>query len=394
MRVLFFTPTLEIGGSEKLTVGWALGMKRRGHEVAIVFGYDDALAPQARAAGIELFEVSPRDLMSPTLLEWTWQLRKTIRAFRPDVIHAQSVRSAVCGRLAAPRLPMLVTVHGIRQSDEALASFLFRLANVKLTAVSEASADGLRRQRWAPPVEVLTPGLDVEQVRADAMSTEPLALIGEPSLCCVARQEEAKGIDVLLRALIVVRRDLPRAGLTIVGPGSQLTANRELASELGLADRVRFVEVTDNAAPYLAAADVVVLPSRREGLPVVALEALALERPLVATEVGGTPSVVVDGQTGWLVPPEDEDALAKAIVASLRDPEEAARRARAGRKRVEERFSARAMLDRVEFHLRALVPEISDDSESSPQVQELGEVATRDRRQPQSEARSRKQDAA
>jgi glycosyltransferase involved in cell wall biosynthesis len=393
MRVLFFTPTLEIGGSEKLTVRWALGMKRRGHEVAIAFGYDDALAPHARAVDIELFEISSRDLMSPTLPEWTWQLRKTIRAFRPDVIHAQSVRSAVCARLAAPRLPLLVTVHGIRQSDEPLASFLFRLANVKLTAVSEASADGLRRQRWAPAVDVLTPGLDVDQVRADALTLEPLRLIGEPRLCCVARQEEAKGIDVLLRTLVLLQRDLPRVGLTIVGPGSQLAANRALAQELGLADHVRFVEVTDNAAPYLAAADVVVLPSRREGLPVVALEALALERPFVATRVGGTPSVVVDGETGWLVPPEDENALAEAIVASLRDPAEAARRGRAGRRRVEEQFSAGAMLDRVEFQLRALVPETFDDPDSRPQAQELGDLTVWGRRKPDG-APARKRDAA
>lgn len=385
MRVLFFTPTLEIGGSEKLTVGWAVGMQRRGHEVAIAFGFDDALAPQARAAGIELFQVSRSDLMSPTLPRWAWELRKTIRAFRPDVIHAQSVRSAVCARLAAPRLPLLVTVHGIRRSDEALASFLFRLTNVKLTAVSEPSAEGLRRQRWAPAVEVLTAGLDVGQVQEDAAREEPLALIGEPSVCCVARQEPAKGVDVLLRALVVVSRALPRAGLTVVGPGSQQNVNRTLAGELGVADRVRFVEAADNAAPYLAAADVVVLPSRREGLPLVALEALALERPLVATEVGGTPSVVVHGQTGWLVPPEDEDALARAILASLRDPEEAVRRGRAGRRLVEERFSARAMLDRLESYLSALVPETPESATPVPV----------DRLQPKSgDGRSREQDAA
>jgi CelD/BcsL family acetyltransferase involved in cellulose biosynthesis len=201
---------------------------------------------------------------------------------------------------------------------------------------------------------VFSPGIDVEQIRADARLGEPLALVGEPSLCCVARQERAKGIDVLLHAFAIARRDLPGAGLTLVGPGLELEPNRALAKELGLADRVEFIERTDNAAPYLAAADVVALPSRREGLPVVALEALALERPLVATRVGGTPTVVVDGETGWLVPAEDENSLAAAIVASLRDPAEAARRARAGRRLVEERFSAGPMLDRIEARLAAL----------------------------------------
>lgn len=365
MRILFLTPTLGIGGSEKLTVSYALGMQSRGHEVGIAFGFNASLADRPRAAGIELFDLSPRHLKPATLPEWTWQLRKAIRAFRPDVVHAQSVRSGLCARLAAPRVPLLVTVHGIRQSDEALASLVFRAANVKLTAVSEASADGLRRRSWVPDVEVFSPGVDVEQIRIDARPDEPVALVGEPSLCCVARQEQANGVDVLLRAFVVVLRDLPRAGLTLVGPGLEYEANRKLATRLGIADHVQFIELTDNAAPYLAAADTVVLPSRRAGLPVVALEALALERPIVATRVGGTSTVVVDGETGWLVPPEDEHALAAAILASLRDPEEAARRGRAGRALVEERFSAGPMLDRIETRLAELVPQTPGTLQSS-----------------------------
>jgi glycosyltransferase involved in cell wall biosynthesis len=274
--------------------------------------------------------------------------------FRPQVVHAQSVTAAVCARLAAPRLPLLATVHGIRRSSEPLASLLFRAANVKLTAVSEASAEGLRRHWWTPDVEVFSPGIDFAQLRVDAQAGAPVELIGDPIICCVARQEPAKGVDVLLRAFVAVIRDLPGAGLTLVGPGPQLETYQELAGRLGIADRVRFTDLIKNAAPYLAGADVVVLPSRREGLPVVALEALALERPLIATRVGGTPTVVVDGETGWLVAAEDEPSLAAAIVACVKDPDEAARRARAGLRLVEKEFSAEPMLDRIEARLREL----------------------------------------
>src|ERR1700722_10414215 len=132
LRILFLTPTLGIGGSEKLTVSYALGMQRRGPEVGVAFGFNASLAGRLRDAGVDLFELSPRHLKPLTLPEWTWKLREAIRAFRPDVIHAQSVRSAVCAGLAAPRLPRLVTIHGISQSDEALASVLLRAGNVKL----------------------------------------------------------------------------------------------------------------------------------------------------------------------------------------------------------------------------------------------------------------------
>ena len=100
--------------------------------------------------------------------------------------------------------------------------------------------------------------------------------------------------------------------------------------------------------PYLAAADLVVLPSRREGLPLSALEALALERAVVATAVGGTPDVVRPGETGWLVPPEQPGALAAAIVEALLDPAECARRARRGRELVERSYSTEVMIDRIE----------------------------------------------
>lgn len=351
LRILFLTPTLGIGGAEKLTVSYALGMQRRGHEVGVAFGFSDSLAGRLRDADVDVFELSARHLKPVTLPEWVGQLHKTVRLFRPHVVHAQSVTAAVCARLAAPRLPLLVTVHGIRRADEPLASLLFRAANVKLTAVSEASAEGLRRHRWTPEVEIFSPGIDVAQIHRDARVGAPVKLIGDPALCCVARQEPAKGVDVLLRAFVLVLQEIPGAGLTLVGPGPQLENYRELAGRLGIADRVRFTDLTKNAAPYLAAADAVVLPSRREGLPVVALEALALERPLVATRVGGTSTVVVDGETGWLVPPEDEPSLAAAIVACMRDPDEGLRRARAGRRLVEDHFSAEPMLDRIETKL-------------------------------------------
>ena len=253
-----------------------------------------------RAAAVALYERPGPTPAPATLLPWVRHVRRAIADFRPDVIYAQSVATALTARLASPRMPLLVTVHGISRGDERLASILLGASGVKLTAVSEASAAGLRRYRWSPPVEVLSPGVDPEHVREQSRATDPVSPIGDPSLCVVARQEPEKGTDVLLRALPALALQLPKVGLLVVGVGQDLEPNQRLAVELGVAERVHFIGLVPNAAPQMAAADMVVLPSRREGLPIVALEALSLARPVVATRVGGTPSVVVPGETGWL----------------------------------------------------------------------------------------------
>jgi glycosyltransferase involved in cell wall biosynthesis/peptidoglycan/xylan/chitin deacetylase (PgdA/CDA1 family) len=353
MKILFLTPTLGTGGSEKLTVGYALGMLGRGHDVAVAYGYADSQAGPLRAAGIPLHELSPHKLKPWTLRAWVTSLKRAIEAFQPEVIHSQSVTAAVASRLASPRRPQLVTIHGISSANEPLASLLLRAANVRLTAVSEASAAGLAKHAWAPSVEILQPGIDLRQLQAAAAAGTP-ELIGTPALVCVARQDPAKGIDVLLRALVLLAGRHPEIGLTLVGTGPALDENTALARELGIDGRTRFAGLIPYAAPYLRAADAVILPSRREGLPIVALEALALERPVVATAVGGTPTVIVDGETGSLVAPEDPEALAAGISATLDDPGEAVRRARAGRQLVEQRFSAEPMLDRIEQLLHEL----------------------------------------
>lgn len=354
MRILFVTHELATGGAEKLTVQYALGMARRGHDVGVAFSYRDSQAGPLRDAEIVLFRLYEPGLRPATFFPWLRRLRRSVGSFRPDVIHAQGVATALAARLAAPRVPLLVTLHGISKSSEPVAALLLRMIGARMTAVSDAAAAGLLRYHWAPQVDILGPGIDVEEVSRQAALGDPPELLGDPEIVCVARQDPAKGVDVLLRGFLGVLGAFPEAGLTLVGDGYALPANRRLAAELGLRERVQFMGLLPNAAPYILEAAVVVLPSRREGLPIVALEALALERPVVATNVGGTPTIVIDGETGWLVPPEDPAALAEAIVTCLRDPKEAKRRARAGRDLVQERFSSGPMLDTVERLLLGL----------------------------------------
>lgn len=208
-------------------------------------------------------------------------------------------------------------------------------------AVSDAVADALRASGVpSDRLRVIPNAVDVEAVQtAAAMPLPPGFPSRRPLVGVVARLEPVKGVDVFLRAAALLAPKHPQATFVIVGDGSVVNALRRLAAELGLSGNVRFLGPVHPAAPVIAALDIVVAPSRSEGLPIVPLEAMVLGKPMVATAVGGMPEAVADGVTGILVSPDDPAALALAMGALLDDPGRARVLGDAGRARVEERFA-------------------------------------------------------
>src|SRR4051794_6575663 len=289
VRILFITPTLGVGGAERLVVAESAALAARGHAVTVAFGVFDVQGAALREAGVDERMVSRRHLGTRTLPEWARAARRVVREVRPDVLYAHSVTAAIVARAAAPRLPMLVTVHGIPSESEARAARVLRLVRATVSAVSAQTAAGLRRH-GLPNIEVLPPGVDLAALRAATRrparrsSTVGRARLrgigppdarveGRPRFVCVARQEPEKGVDVLVAAFAEVVAAYPEAVLALVGAGSQMAGNKADAATAGIRDRVEFMGVLSNPAPAIADADAVVLPSRREGLPVVVLEA-------------------------------------------------------------------------------------------------------------------------
>jgi glycosyltransferase involved in cell wall biosynthesis/peptidoglycan/xylan/chitin deacetylase (PgdA/CDA1 family) len=347
VRILLVTPGLGLGGSERLTIAYARGLADRGHKVLIVHGPPERVAAD-EVAGIARHRIQGR-LSRRTLGEWHREMRAVIRDFRPDVAHTQSVKTTVVVATASPLTPILTTVHGIEESEERMAAVLLRLSRAHVTAVSEASAAGVRRHHFAPRVELVPPGVDVEALaRSAAEPTATPVSDRRPRVVCVARHFPVKGVDVLVEAFASVLAEIPGAGLVLVGGGPDHAGLIARSEQLGISHAIDFANRQVNPAAYVALADLVVLPSRREGLPVAALEALALERAVVATAVGGTPDVVRPGDTGWIVPPESPSALAGAIVEALDAPEERARRAANGRALIARDYSTGTMIDRIE----------------------------------------------
>ena len=262
---------------------------------------------------------------------------------RPDIVHTHLVHADVLGLPAAAlaRVPVRIsTKHGFNEfrssravaaADRAAARFAHRQI-----AISAGLADYL----------AVTEGFERDAFTVVHYGIEPTGEPPppprEPRLVAVGRLIPIKGLDVLLRAFSAARREVPELTLELAGAGSSEAELRTLAP-----DGVTFLGRVSPVAPLYERNAIVVVPSRGEGFGMVALEAAERGRAAIVSHVGGLPEIVADGETGIVVPPEDADALARAIVSLARDPDRAAALGRAARERALAQFSAGAAADGV-----------------------------------------------
>lgn len=252
-----------------------------------------------------------------------------------DLVHCHDWMAAVPGAGAARRgVPVLFSVH-LPQADPAhLALERLGLASASAAIVAARAVAGelLARDARTPPLAVIPNGVDTTLYRA-----QPPRTSGLPSVLFVGRLVAQKGVDVLLHAFAVLRRRLPDARLTLVGDGDQALYLRRLARYLGIMPAVEFAGWRTGEALVRAygGADVVTVPSRYEPFGLVALEAMACARPVVASRVGGLAEIVDGGPSGVLVPPGDHLKLAQAVAGLLLDPERRAASGQAAREQAE-----------------------------------------------------------
>ncbi len=250
--------------------------------------------------------------------------RKVDRAQRPDVVHAHWWLPAGLAAMTA-NAPVVVTLHG---SDVALAhrgpmAPVGRAVTRRAAFVAAVSEPLLAQAREVLALDPARSGVVRMPVVVDAARAAPSPPAGPPwRLVAVGRASREKGFDVLLEALAAARAVGLDATLEIIGGGPERVRLAEQRDRLGLRAVVAFVEPLPRGDLHerIAAAHALVVPSRHEGLGLVAVEALALRRPVIASRVGGLVEVVTSG-SGLLVPPEDASALAAALSAlPLPDP--------------------------------------------------------------------------
>lgn len=320
--------------------------------VACLYGSDGAIARQMRALGVPV-----TDLGMTAKWHWDafWRFYRLLRRERPAILHTWMFHANIPGRLLGRLAGIPIVVSSERTMGQE-ARWRYRLDRLtapladRVVCVSQPVADFAVRNVGLPAhkIAVIPNGLDLQAFEGLPTRQEARAALGlpagQPLVGVVARLTPVKRLDVLLQALAA----LPEAGAVLVGDGPQRAQLEALSRELGLADRVHLAGHQDDVRPWLAALDVFALSSDWEGLPNAVLEAMAAGLPVVATAVGGTPEVVVNGATGLLVPPNNPPTLAQAIAALLRDPELGGRMGKAGRERVAQHFSVEQMVRQTE----------------------------------------------
>jgi glycosyltransferase involved in cell wall biosynthesis len=222
-------------------------------------------------------------------------------------------------------------------------------------AVSQANADYLINEKKLPPqkVHVIRNGCDLKKFDPERKAPHEMkSSLGfaeeDPIIVALGRLEPQKGHRILLDAFTQVLHQVPNARLVCVGTGALAQELQEQTRRLQIEKGVRFVGYQSNVSDWLALADISVLPSLFEGLPLVAIESLAAQRCMVATAVDGTTEVVVNERTGLTVPSENPQQLATALIRVLCQPELRQRLARAGREWVLENFSQEQQIKKTQ----------------------------------------------
>lgn len=369
ISVLFFSNESVRGGAEEHILTLLRGLDRRYFRLHLACTPECAekLQPDL-PADVELF---PLSLQKPSHLGAAVRLAQILRKRKVDILHSHifyaSLFASPIGWLC--RVPVVIETphvreawrHGWLKGGFAVDRFAGRFVDHYI-AVSEANARYLVKQKGLPAQKVVVIHNGCDLKRFEPYGAAPTGLKrslgfseGDPVLIVIGRLEPQKGHQVLLNALVAIRREFPRVRLVSVGEGSLRAELEKLVNALGLRESVRFAGYQSNVPDWLRLSDVAVLPSFYEGLPIVAIESLAAGKPMVATAVDGTPEVIVDGKTGLTVPPGDPQRLADAICRLLRDPALRQSLGRAGRRWVLERFSQeRQVQETQELYLRAL----------------------------------------
>jgi glycosyltransferase involved in cell wall biosynthesis len=369
LNVSISIPVLLVGGTEVQTLSVVRVLTKAGYRVTICcyYEFDTHVVTRFEQQGARVVLLNLQ--RSDGLLFLLFRLRRFFRDERPDIVHVQYMAPGFIPVLAArlARIPILIaTVHQPGRTYGWKAKLLLRSA-AGLCAAFFCNSLAVEKS-WFGNATLFDPhhkehhrhstiynAVDVDRIAAIVSKTDRSGLrsatdLGErPVIGVVGRLRREKGQSVLLEAMAIVRREIPSVLLLVVGDGPDRNDLQRQASLLGMGDNVRWLgqHEADKVFQLYGIMDVVAVPSIFEGFGLVAAEAMAAGLPVVGSAVDGLAEIIADHETGRLVPPEDPDALAAALIQLLGAPQTAAMMGRKGAQRVRQHFSLQRFSERT-----------------------------------------------
>lgn len=355
MHIVF---CLDVGGLEYLVLNLIKKLNKAKYNVSICsLSAKGKLEEKFIKMGIKVYHIEKSRGIDYLLY---FKLASLLRKNQIDIIHTHNPApwfyGVVAGKLAGIKAAVH-TEHSYLFAEQKRLMLAERLLS-KITETIVSDSDkvtdflvkklGIHEER----ITTIVNGIDIDKFKivVDVMAKKTEFGIAEDSLVIgnVARLEPVKNHLYLLDVFSKVIRSFPKAVLVIVGGGSQFEILKLKAVELGIKNKVFFLGVRDDIPELLGLFDIFALTSINEGISLSLLEAMAAGRPIVATNVGGNPDVVVDGKTGFLLPLKDSEKMAEKIVSLLSNKELSIRMGEAGLKRAEQLFSLDRMVKNYE----------------------------------------------
>lgn len=332
MRIAILVPAFPpkgAAGTELATQAMARHLSRRGHEVHVITQFAEGLPAKTTENGFCVHRLRIREIRILGIILFSLRVFFLLRRIDPEVVHAQSTYIGIPTLLAKMflRKPCVVWAQG---SDIYHPTFLekrFTKSVAKNTDVIIALTEHMKmniQRIHQREVFVIPNGIDLDKFqplsRAEARGELHIEE-NERIILFVGRLHPVKGVKHLIRAMRFIAQAAPKARLILLGDGEERQDLEALTRKLNLEDFITFAGRVPNAEipEYMTASDVLLLPSLSEGFPVVVLEAMACGLPIVSTNVRGLPEIVVNGENGFIVEPEDPDALAEKVLQLLND---------------------------------------------------------------------------
>lgn len=327
-KVLHLITSLELGGAQS---GLLLGLPRFENDEYehILCSITDRMnmAEEFENVGVKTMSLQ---LHNKTDFMVVWRLRKLLKEVKPDVLHTYLLHGNLLGRVVGSLTGLPVIISSERTIGQARrwGRILTRLTNPLAQAVEVNSSAGklsVIKDLGVPEskVRIIRSGFDLNSITCQNVETNirnELGLNEDTRVILMAgRLRPVKGIDYGIRAFTKLVEDVPNAHLIIAGDGEERENLEGLARSLSVHEKSTFLGVRSDLPGLLRESDAFLLPSLNEGFPRVAVEALAIGCPVVATNVGGTPEIVIDGQTGILVESKNSGQMADGLSNLLND---------------------------------------------------------------------------